>query len=122
MYFKIKTYIYPFKIIVFMDETDIFVWNKLKNNNSKEGCNPLMNFSEQTSGRTHLLPSLDLVIRLESYPDKYTMLGVIYHEVMHASLFAMDRIGCEYIAGGSNEPYTYFGEYLFVEICKKINI
>lgn len=121
MYFEIKTYIYPIKIGVFIDENDESVINELKYY-TKEELSPLLNMTLVTTGRCHLLSNLDLIIRFNSCPDKYDMLGIIFHEVMHATFLMLDRVGCEYIKNGNNESFTYLGEYIYKEICKQIEI
>jgi hypothetical protein len=115
--------IYPFRVIISINETDDELFNVLKDVNTQEECKPLMNMSSRTTGRTVLLhESNDLVIRLITCPNKYEMLGIIHHEILHATFMIHDRIGCDYVKHSTNESFTYLSEYLFKCACKIIKI
>ena len=119
MIFKIKNYIYPINIIVFLDEDDDVISKKIKSTEIYK----ITNLTAYTVGRCVILEDvLTILIRLVSQPNKYDMLGTIFHESQHATFFLLDRIGCEYTANSSNESFTYLGTYIFKEICKKIKI
>ena len=122
-FFIIPLQIYPFDIMVSIDEKDEVLRNRLiKYGSSIEDCEELMNLSDTVRGRAVMLPSNQTVIRLKMFPKKYDMMSVIAHEVFHATTFILHRIGMKLELFVSDEAYAYLLGYITTEIYKKIKI
>lgn len=122
-FFIIPLQIYPFDIMVSIDEKDEVLRNRLiKYGSSIEDCEELMNLSDTVRGRAVMLPSNQTVIRLKMLPKKYDMMSVIAHEVFHATTFILHRIGMKLELFVSDEAYAYLLGYITTEIYKKIKI
>ena len=122
-FFIIPLQIYPYDIMVSIDEKDESLRNRLvKYGSTKEDCEELMNLPDTTRGRAVMLPSNQTVIRLKMLPKKYDMMSVIAHEVFHATTFILHRIGMKLELFVSDEAYAYLLGYITTEIYKKIKI
>lgn len=122
-FFIIPLQIYPFDIMISIDEKDEVLRNRLvKYGSSIEDCEELMNLSDTVRGRAVMLPSNQTVIRLKMLPKKYDMMSVIAHEVFHATTFILHRIGMKLELFVSDEAYAYLLGYITTEIYKKIKI
>jgi hypothetical protein len=122
-FFIIPLQIYPFDIMVSIDEKDEVLRNRLaKYGSTKEDCDELMNLSDTVRGRAVMLPSNQTVIRLKTLPKKYDMMSVVSHEVFHATAFILDKIGMKMELFISDEAYAYMIGFLTTEIYKKLKI
>ncbi len=122
-FFLIKMGIYPFDVMVSVDEPDDVLIKRLeKYGNDKEDFKGLMNLHETVRGRLAMLPSNQSVIRLVSQPTKHEMMNVISHEVFHSATYILDRIGMKFKLGTSDEAYAYLIGYLTTEIYKKLKL
>lgn len=122
-FFLIPIEIYGFDIMVSIDEPDDKLRNRLiKYGSTYEDCEELMNLSETVRGRCVMLPSNQTVIRLKVLLSKYEMMGVIAHEVFHATTFLLHKIGIKFDLNVSDEVYAYLLGYITTEIYKKIKI
>ena len=122
-FFIIPLQIYPFDIMISIDEKDEVLRNRLiKYGSTIEDCEELMNLSDTVRGRCVMLPSNQTVIRLKMLPKKYDMMSVIAHEVFHATTFILHRIGMKLELFVSDEAYAYLLGYITTEIYKKIKI
>lgn len=122
-YFIIDLKVYPFKVIVSIDETDKTLFKTLSGyGNSIEDCEVAMNLPSTTLGRAAILPSNLTVIRLKTMKRKYVMMSVIAHEIFHATTFILERVGMKLELGVSCEAYAYLLGFLTKEIYKKLKI
>jgi hypothetical protein len=122
-YFIIKLGVYPFDVMVSIDETDETILKRLiRYGNTKEESEELLNLAETVRGRCVMLPSNQTVIRLKTLPKKYDMMSVISHEVFHATAFILDKVGMKMELFTSDEAYAYMIEFLTTEIYKKLKI
>jgi len=122
-YFIIPLIIYPFDVMVSIDETDKVLLDRfVRYGNTKAECQPLFPMSNTCRGRYFLLPSNQSVIRLTHQEDKYSMLGTISHEIFHTVTYIMNTLGGKLKLAVSDEPYAYLTGYLTKEICKRLKI
>ena len=122
-YFIIPLVIYPFDIMVSIDEKDEILLKRLiKYGNIKEDCKNLLNLKDTIRGRYCLLSSNQSVIRLKKQLDKYEMIDVISHEVFHTITYILDKVGISLELCVSDEVYAYLIGYLNKEICKRLKI
>ena len=110
-HFKIPLIIYPFIILVSLEESDEILTNTLiELGHSKDEITDIMNMSDITTGRCNILCSNIIVIRLLYQPKLVEMIGVITHEATHATTFIFDRIGSKLEIGSSDEHFAYIQE------------
>jgi len=122
-YFIIKLQIYPFDVMVSIEETDEILSKRLKKyGNTEEEISDLMNLKETTNARCIMLPSNQTVIRLKLQPKKYDMMGIVTHETFHATVFILTRIGMKLEQLVSCEAYAYLQQYLTEQIFRKLKI
>ena len=122
-YFIIKLGVYPFDVMVSIDETDETILKRLiKYGITKEESGELLNLAETVRGRCVMLPSNQTVIRLKTLPKKYDMMSVISHEVFHATSFILSKIGMKMELFVSDEAYAYMIGFLTTKIYKKLKI
>jgi hypothetical protein len=120
-YFIIPLVVYPFDVMVSIDESDkVLLTRLLTNGNKAEDCMLLMNLSKTTQGRTVILPSNQTVIRFRTQAKKVDMINNIVHEAFHATTFVLERVGMTMDLNTSDEAYAYLLAYLTKEICKKL--
>lgn len=122
-YFIIELKIYPFNVMVSIDEADKTLFKRLKGyGNTKDDCEGAMNLPSTTLGRAVILPSNQTVIRLRTLKNKHKMMSVIAHEIFHATTFILERVGMKLELGVSCEAYAYLLGFLTKEIYKKLKI
>lgn len=122
-YFVIKLGVYPFDVMVSVDETDESISKRLiKYGNTKEEIDPLLNLSETTNGRCVMLPSNQTIIRLKTLKNKYDMMGVVSHEAFHATAFILSNVGMKLELYTSDEAYAYMISFITTEIYKNLNL
>lgn len=122
-YFIIPLIVYPFDVMVSIDETDKVLLKRLiKYGNTETECQPLFRMSNTCRGRYFLLPSNQSVIRLIQEDNKYNILETISHEIFHAVTYIMNTLGGKLKLAVSDEPYAYLTGYLTKEICKRLKI
>jgi hypothetical protein len=120
-YFIIKLVVYPFDVMVSIDESDEVLLKRLeKYGNSPDDCMELMDLSDTVRGRAIMLPSNQSVIRFKTISDKSELLSCISHEVFHITTFIMDRVGIKFELMVSDEAYAYLHGFIFLQICKKV--
>jgi len=115
-YFVIPLVIYPFDIMISINEKDeVLIKRLIEYNNTKEECELLLDFTG--TGRTVILPSNQTVIRLRISKKLH---GIISHEVFHAVSFIMERIGMKLEIELSDEAYAYLIGYVTDKIYEKL--
>ena len=113
--------IYPFTVVVFMNETDEEIIERLvKAGNDRDEAERAVRMSGV--GRTLMAPSNDLYIRLAYRADKNALMGTIAHEVFHAVTMLMDVIGMKFENGVSDEAYAYPVGYITGEITRELEL
>jgi len=120
-YFIIKLNIYPFDIMVSIDEPDEAILERLiREGNTKKEFKEILNLDETVRGICIMLPSNQTVIRLKRFHKKHDMIGVIVHEAFHATTFILERIGVKLGLSVSDEAYAYLIEFITTEIYNKL--
>jgi len=124
-YFIIKLGIYPFDVMVSVDETDDVLVERMitRFGNTKEACGGMINMPPRVIGRTSMLwPTNHTVIRLKTGGCKNELAGCIAHEVFHATTFIMRRVGMKLKLDVSDEAYAYLIGFLTKEIHTKLKL
>jgi hypothetical protein len=122
-YFIIKLVVYPFDVMVSIDEDDQTLLKRLlKHGNTEDDCCDLLNLDDTVRGRCVMLSSNQTVIRLKKQSIACDTMSMISHEVFHATTFILERIGMKMEVLVSDEAYAYIIGFLTREICKKLNI
>ena len=119
----IPLHIYPFDVMVSIDETDSKLKKKLKSYGiSGLGRDSSWKYPNSTAtGRTIMFPSNQTLIRLRSVPKTPFEFGVLAHEIFHAVTFIMHKIGMKLKIMQSDEAYAYLIGYLTKEIMIILN-
>ena len=121
--FVLKMDLYGFDVMVSVDESDkVLVEKLMSHGNTSEDCHELLNMPTTTRGRCVMLITNHTVIRLKILPDKYELMGVVAHEVFHATTFIMDKIGMKLKINVSDEAYAYMIGFLTKSIYKKLKL
>ena len=122
--FIIPLYIYPFDIMVSVNQTDKQLTKSLaKYGVTKEACEELMNLPSTVNGRTVQLPSKQCVLRLRQVTDeKDEFHAVIAHEVFHIVSLTLHEIGIRLDVDSSDEAYAYLIGYVTDIIYKKLKL
>ena len=118
-YYKvIKLDIYPFDIMVSIDESDDVLSKRLlKFGNEVNEIESLLNMGSTVSGRALMLRSGQCVIRLRKSRDKCNFIGVITHESFHITTFILERVGVVFDMDTSDEAYAYLLGYITSRVC-----
>lgn len=119
--FIIPLVVYPFDVMVSIDETDEELSKRLKGfSYDQDGVELLMNLPPTTQGRCVMLSSNQTVIRLKKQLTKHQNIANVSHEIFHAVTFILNRIGMKMEVEVSDEAYAYLIAYLTSEIYKKL--
>lgn len=118
--FIVPLVIYPFDVMVSVDQTDEQLMKILrKHGEDEQSCEKLLNQPDTCPGRAVLLASNRTVIRLRRQRSKAKFAGIIAHEVFHAVTFIFDRIGITFDLDKCDEAYAYAIMYLAEKIHEK---
>lgn len=119
--FIIPLVVYPFDVMVSIDESDADLSKKLlKYVYDPEEISSLMNLPSTTIGRCVMLSCNQTVIRLKRQFYKHETYANASHEIFHAATFILNRIGMKMEIEVSDEAYAYLIAYLTREIFKRI--
>lgn len=121
----IPLHVYPSNIYLSVNQTDeMFVEELLAKKVSQNDIDDFLERPDNEPGLTGTLENGNILIRLKHYDetasDLYTR-GTIVHESFHAMICVMDYINAS-LDHSSEEHYAYLLEYMFKEICKKVNL
>lgn len=115
-HFIIKGTIYPFDILVSMGETDEQVRRHLEKGGIKDPFEIVM----KGQGRAIMFSGGQTMIRTKNLPKTVRDYGVLQHEIFHAVVFILERVGMK-LTPESDEAYAYMIEYLTVQIFKNLS-
>lgn len=119
-YFTIPLVVYPFQIIVSINETDDQLWKKLnKLGVDAEEFTKCVFADEASVGSAILFPNSIGLIRLRAKPTSPATKGCLAHEIFHIVVFVMNEVGMT-LSTESDEAYAYLTGYLTTEIYKKL--
>lgn len=76
-------------------------------------------FKNSTQGLTFRYPDANPVIWLPEVPKTEKQIAVLAHEVFHAVLFILDKIGIE-LNGNTEEIYAYLVSYFMHSILEAV--
>lgn len=121
--FIIKCDIYPFEVMVSIDQTNDQLFKALEPYGYiRKECEELWDMSETVQGKCIMTTINHTIIRLKSMPDKYLFMGNIAHEVFHAVTFIMSSIGMKFKLEVSDEAYSYLTGYLTERIYRELKL
>jgi hypothetical protein len=115
-YFIIKLEIYPFDIMVSINEADEVLFKRLIDYDIKK--KELKDLKFNGAGRTVIFDTNQIVIRINS--KKLNIHQSISHEVFHAVTFLMDRIGDVFDIDKNAESYAYLIGYITKQIYNRL--
>lgn len=118
--FIIKGTIYPFDIMVSIGEADEELYKKLKQNGID--CNDeAWKYPNITiKGRCVSFSGNQTLIRLKRKPVSAVDKGVLAHEIMHAVIFIMWKVGMKLEIEVSDEAFCYLNGYITEQIYNHI--
>lgn len=126
--FIIPLVIYPYDVMFSVGETDKQFKKSVKKRLRKEFYADLVDdeicsFTESHRGRTwHNLIGGQTIIRLPKHPNNCEEFGTLSHEIFHAVVYIMERIGMK-LSGSSDEAYAYLIGYIteqfWLNVCDK---
>lgn len=117
--------IYPFNIVLFLDQKDFQVTKYFKDNGFDEEDYKELLYHEGKgiSGMFTISESNHTFIRLQvTGVDKCRLQGNIAHEAFHATTLILERVGVVFSMEHSDEAYAYLIGYLVQEINKRISL
>lgn len=119
-YFIIPLHVYPFDIMVSVNEDDNLLKQRLLDNgNTEEEIDNVLPMRKTARGRTFTLLTNQTVIRLVD--DGSDLSGVIAHESFHATTFILERVGVSFDLNISDEAYSYLLQYIVEKITETLN-
>lgn len=118
IHFIIPLVIYPFDVMVIMNQTNEEVRKILsKYDHLNDDDIELAMFNSETiRGRAALFSSNATLLRLKNIPCNTQDYGVLQHEICHVVNYIMDNIGMKLKIGTSDEAYAYLTGYLTEKI------
>ena len=120
-FFIIPLEVYPFDILVSIDENDSTLVKRLiKHGITKDDFEHILDSPLQILGRCILFESNQLLIRLNTQKNKIDFISTVVHESFHAATFMLSRAGVKFQITVSDEAYAYLLDYIVKEILKRI--
>ena len=117
--FIIPLVVYPFDLMVSINETDVQLESILDKYFINEDT--LWKWHNATAvGRFCLFSTNQGLIRLRHYPTTPFDYGCLQHEIFHYVTHILDRMGIKLVLLKSDEAYSYLVGYITQEIYKKI--
>lgn len=119
--FIIPLVVYPFDVMVSFGQTNEDVDKILKKYGLTAEDVSFATFTSSTiQGRAVMFESNQTLIRLKLFPETAIDYGNLQHEIFHAVVFIMNRIGMTLEVQKSDEAYAYLVSYLTTEIYKRL--
>ena len=114
--FEILIPIYDVKLLVSINQSDKQFLADLKKTKYKCGKQCLIPDSE-----AYFIPfeAGNLLIRCKHKLYKPHQIGILVHEVLHATIYILHRAGFR-LTRHSEEAFTYLQEYIVTQILKKV--
>lgn len=116
--FIIKNRIYPFDLMISVDESDDILFKKLKSGGIEDHELTVCEMSNTNRARTIIFQSNQTLIRFKT-PLRH---GIIAHEAFHATAYILERVGMKLEIEVSDEAYAYLLNYIVDEIYKKVKV
>jgi hypothetical protein len=116
--FILPLIIYPFDVMVSMGETDEQLKKTIKRYSVTE--KELDEISLIGSGRYCLFECGASLLRTKTIPTSAFDFGVLQHEIFHATVSVLWKIGMKLEINVSDEAYAYLAGYLTEQIYKRI--
>jgi len=120
MNFIIDLVIYPFDIMVSVSETDNEFKRAVKDYDIKDDS--IANFKKHpiSLARTTMLEGGQTIIRLRRYDGTAEQRGTVAHEIFHATIFILNRIGMD-LTLESDEAYAYLNQYITEKMYEQLS-
>ena len=126
MNFIIDLYIFNHELMVSIDETDAQFARSVTKRYGRETYESLFDFDQSTisdkeefvGGRTyHHAKWGNTIVRIKKRPNDPTTIGLVAHEVFHATEYILDRVGVERT---HSETWAYTLEYITRQIFERL--
>ena len=111
----IKLNIYPFDIMLSVNQTDKQFVKSLGKYNMPNFEDDILHLETQGNsrqGRTILLDKSGFIVRLNYWPKNAQGVALMVHELFHVTSMLLDHIGMELSVGTSCEAYAYLLQYI----------
>lgn len=112
---------YPFDVMFSFNQTDAELGAEL----DKYGALPVdeieaVRFEGNGVGRFVRFSMGATLIRLKHYPETPKHYGHLQHEIFHAAMVSLEKMGVRYKFGKSDEAFAYLIQYLTQQIYQLI--
>lgn len=114
--FIVPLVVYPFDLMVSFGETD----DQLKKSMDRFDVEWSDNMKVTGLGLFYMTSKNQSLLRLKNIPSGDEDLGLLQHEIFHATTMILDRVGIKLKLLTSCEAYAYIIQFLTIEIYKKL--
>lgn len=123
-YFIVENDIYPFDIMVSVDEEqEVLAKRLIDTGQDEEFVNEIIKLPKNTLARSGIFESNCLLLILKvNGKNRYDLMSIIAHEVFHLTTLIMDRIGMKFQIGVSDEAYAYLIAKIYFDVASKIKL
>ena len=118
--FIVPIEIFDTEVMVSIGETDEQLFGRLKRYGVSPYEWPGLRFSEQEVGKYTMFETGAAILRIRHSYTTPDNLAIISHEILHAVIHIMERIGVKLGLGTSEEVYTYTAQFLTKKIYAKM--
>jgi hypothetical protein len=123
-YFIVQNDVYPFDIMVSVDEDkDVLAERLIDTGQDEDVVNEIINLSKNTLARSGIFESNALLLILKvNGKNRYELMSILAHEAFHLTTLIMDRIGMKFKIGVSDEAYAYLIAKIYFDVASKIKL
>lgn len=122
IHFFIKMDVYPFDILVSINQNDNQLGKILDRfNMSAEDISLAAYSSKNSTGLAAMFSTNQSIIRLPKLPETTREFGTLAHEIFHVAAFILDRIGMKLEIMKSDEAYAYLIGFITTRFYEETN-
>lgn len=111
MYTIFNLEIYPFDIMISFEEDNSILYKRLKELKIPKKEYTLCGLGSTADGKYMMFSNSTSIIRLPWIPKTPYQLGVLVHEITHATFAILSKVGMA-LSDYSEEAYTYLLQYI----------
>lgn len=115
MYKIFSLEVYPYDIIISFDEDNEILYKRLRELKIPKKEYKLCGLGRSADGKYMMFSNDISLIRLPWIPKTPYQLGVLVHEITHATFAILSKVGMA-LSDYSEEAYTYLLQYIFNRI------
>ena len=121
--FVIDMHIYPFDLMVSVNQTDKELTTALKRKGVTEHVPALIAYGAVNNPAKYAFWNKDsmFLIRMKELPTTPMQFGMLAHEVSHVVTWALEELGFKLKASSSGEAYAYLTGFLTEKIYSGLN-